>query len=204
MTRHGHRGVTGRRPGARRSSRAARTPPTSRSGSLAAVRAEHFFILSDDAHAGVPAARGEEARTGAQPGLPDVTPLTARPGTLAGDAIPSEGYGRPAPGTSTVQVSIVPRRSPVVGRVAGVRGADEQRPSVRAAEHARVRAVAAHVHLVGDLAAFPDAQDASGQRARGPDRAFGVEADAVGHRAVAAWPRAGGSTARRRRRCRTR
>jgi NAD(P)-dependent dehydrogenase (short-subunit alcohol dehydrogenase family) len=42
---------------------------------LAAVRAEEFFILSDDAHAGVPAARAEEARTGAQPSLPDVSTL---------------------------------------------------------------------------------------------------------------------------------
>lgn len=42
---------------------------------IAAVRADHFFILSDDAHANVPAARGEEARTGAQPGLPDVSNL---------------------------------------------------------------------------------------------------------------------------------
>jgi NAD(P)-dependent dehydrogenase (short-subunit alcohol dehydrogenase family) len=42
---------------------------------LTAVRAEHFFILSDEAHASVPAARGEEARTGAQPGLPDVDNL---------------------------------------------------------------------------------------------------------------------------------
>jgi NAD(P)-dependent dehydrogenase (short-subunit alcohol dehydrogenase family) len=42
---------------------------------IAAVRAEQFFILSDDAHAAVPAARAEEARTGAQPGLPDVNAL---------------------------------------------------------------------------------------------------------------------------------
>jgi NAD(P)-dependent dehydrogenase (short-subunit alcohol dehydrogenase family) len=42
---------------------------------LAAVKADEFFILSDDAHAGVPAARAEEARTGAQPGLPDVSAL---------------------------------------------------------------------------------------------------------------------------------
>jgi NAD(P)-dependent dehydrogenase (short-subunit alcohol dehydrogenase family) len=42
---------------------------------VAAVRAEHFFILSDDAHANVPAARAEEARTGAQPSLPDVSTL---------------------------------------------------------------------------------------------------------------------------------
>jgi NAD(P)-dependent dehydrogenase (short-subunit alcohol dehydrogenase family) len=42
---------------------------------VAAVRAEQFFILSDDAHAGVPAARAEEARTGAQPSLPDVSTL---------------------------------------------------------------------------------------------------------------------------------
>ncbi len=42
---------------------------------LAAVRAEEFFILSDDAHAGVPAARADEARTGAQPGLPDASTL---------------------------------------------------------------------------------------------------------------------------------
>lgn len=42
---------------------------------VAAVRAEHFFILSDDAHARVPADRAEEARTGAQPALPDVSTL---------------------------------------------------------------------------------------------------------------------------------
>ena len=42
---------------------------------LAAVRAEHFFILSDDEHAGVPASRAEEARTGSQPGVPDVNSL---------------------------------------------------------------------------------------------------------------------------------
>jgi NAD(P)-dependent dehydrogenase (short-subunit alcohol dehydrogenase family) len=42
---------------------------------IAAVRAEQFFILSDDAHHGVPAARAEEARTGAQPSLPDVESL---------------------------------------------------------------------------------------------------------------------------------
>jgi NAD(P)-dependent dehydrogenase (short-subunit alcohol dehydrogenase family) len=42
---------------------------------LAAVKAEEFFILSDDAHAKVPADRAEEARTGAQPGLPDVSAL---------------------------------------------------------------------------------------------------------------------------------
>jgi NAD(P)-dependent dehydrogenase (short-subunit alcohol dehydrogenase family) len=40
-----------------------------------AVRADQFFILSDDAHAAVPAARGEYARTGAQPDLPDVSTL---------------------------------------------------------------------------------------------------------------------------------
>jgi NAD(P)-dependent dehydrogenase (short-subunit alcohol dehydrogenase family) len=42
---------------------------------IAAVRAEDFFILSDDAHAAVPAARAEEARVGGQPGLPDVGSL---------------------------------------------------------------------------------------------------------------------------------
>jgi NAD(P)-dependent dehydrogenase (short-subunit alcohol dehydrogenase family) len=42
---------------------------------VAAVRADTFFILSDDAHAGVPEARGQEARTGAQPSLPDVNLL---------------------------------------------------------------------------------------------------------------------------------
>ncbi|MGZ4691355.1 MAG: SDR family NAD(P)-dependent oxidoreductase [Acidimicrobiia bacterium] len=42
---------------------------------VAAVRSETFFILSDDAHARVPIARGEEARTGAQPSLPDVSDL---------------------------------------------------------------------------------------------------------------------------------
>jgi NAD(P)-dependent dehydrogenase (short-subunit alcohol dehydrogenase family) len=42
---------------------------------LAAIRAEDFFILSDDAHASVPAARAEEARMGGQPGLPDVGTL---------------------------------------------------------------------------------------------------------------------------------
>ncbi len=37
-----------------------------------AVRADRFFILSDDEHAGVPEARGAEARAGGQPGMPDV------------------------------------------------------------------------------------------------------------------------------------
>lgn len=40
-----------------------------------AVRAGQFFILSDDSHHWVSAARAEEARTGAQPDLPDVTAL---------------------------------------------------------------------------------------------------------------------------------
>jgi NAD(P)-dependent dehydrogenase (short-subunit alcohol dehydrogenase family) len=40
-----------------------------------AIRTDRFFILSDDRHAGVPAARGEEARTGAQPGVPEVGDL---------------------------------------------------------------------------------------------------------------------------------
>jgi NAD(P)-dependent dehydrogenase (short-subunit alcohol dehydrogenase family) len=40
-----------------------------------AIRAERFFILSADEHARVPAARGEEARTGAQPAVPDVSEL---------------------------------------------------------------------------------------------------------------------------------
>jgi NAD(P)-dependent dehydrogenase (short-subunit alcohol dehydrogenase family) len=38
---------------------------------VAAVRENHFFILSDPEHAWVPEARGREARTGAQPDLPD-------------------------------------------------------------------------------------------------------------------------------------
>jgi NAD(P)-dependent dehydrogenase (short-subunit alcohol dehydrogenase family) len=42
---------------------------------VAAVRADQFFILSDDAHAGVPATRAEEARTGGQPTVPDVSDL---------------------------------------------------------------------------------------------------------------------------------
>lgn len=42
---------------------------------VTAVREERFFILSHDAHAGVPAARADEARTGAQPALPDVSGL---------------------------------------------------------------------------------------------------------------------------------
>ncbi len=42
---------------------------------VAAVKADQFFILSDDAHSWVPAARAEEARTGAQPDLPDVNAL---------------------------------------------------------------------------------------------------------------------------------
>jgi NAD(P)-dependent dehydrogenase (short-subunit alcohol dehydrogenase family) len=42
---------------------------------VAAVRAEHFFVLSEDEHAGVAAARADDARTGTQPGLPDVNNL---------------------------------------------------------------------------------------------------------------------------------
>ena len=42
---------------------------------VAAVRADRFFILSEDAHARVPATRAEEARTGAQPTVPDVSDL---------------------------------------------------------------------------------------------------------------------------------
>jgi NAD(P)-dependent dehydrogenase (short-subunit alcohol dehydrogenase family) len=42
---------------------------------VAAVRADQFFILSDDAHSWVAVARAEEARTGAQPDLPDVNAL---------------------------------------------------------------------------------------------------------------------------------
>jgi NAD(P)-dependent dehydrogenase (short-subunit alcohol dehydrogenase family) len=38
---------------------------------VTAVRADKFFILSDAEHAWVPEARGREARTGAQPELPD-------------------------------------------------------------------------------------------------------------------------------------
>ncbi len=38
---------------------------------VAAVREDHFFILSDPEHAWVPDPRGPEARTGAQPDLPD-------------------------------------------------------------------------------------------------------------------------------------
>jgi NAD(P)-dependent dehydrogenase (short-subunit alcohol dehydrogenase family) len=37
-----------------------------------AVKTDRFFILSDDEHAGVPEARGAEARAGTQPELPDV------------------------------------------------------------------------------------------------------------------------------------
>ncbi len=37
-----------------------------------AVKEDRFFILSDDEHAGVPEARGAEARAGGQPGIPDV------------------------------------------------------------------------------------------------------------------------------------
>lgn len=40
-----------------------------------AVKTDRFFILSDDEHANVPALRGDEARTGAQPALPDVSTL---------------------------------------------------------------------------------------------------------------------------------
>jgi NAD(P)-dependent dehydrogenase (short-subunit alcohol dehydrogenase family) len=40
-----------------------------------AVKADQFFILSDPEHAWVPEARGQEARTGAQPGLPDTARL---------------------------------------------------------------------------------------------------------------------------------
>jgi NAD(P)-dependent dehydrogenase (short-subunit alcohol dehydrogenase family) len=42
---------------------------------VAAVRADDFFILSDDAHAAVPAARAAEARAGGQPAIPDVSTL---------------------------------------------------------------------------------------------------------------------------------
>jgi NAD(P)-dependent dehydrogenase (short-subunit alcohol dehydrogenase family) len=42
---------------------------------VAAVKADHFFILSDDDHSSVSAARAEEVRTGTQPDLPDVTNL---------------------------------------------------------------------------------------------------------------------------------
>jgi len=42
---------------------------------VAAVQADEFFILSDPDHAWVPEARGQEARTGAQPGLPDTNRL---------------------------------------------------------------------------------------------------------------------------------
>ena len=42
---------------------------------VAAVKAEQFFILSDDAHCWVAEARADETRTGAQPNLPDVNAL---------------------------------------------------------------------------------------------------------------------------------
>lgn len=42
---------------------------------VAAVQADEFFILSDPDHAWVPEARGQEARTGAQPSLPDTSRL---------------------------------------------------------------------------------------------------------------------------------
>jgi short-subunit dehydrogenase len=39
---------------------------------VAAIRTERFFILSDDAHAGVPGQRAGEAASGGQPTLPDL------------------------------------------------------------------------------------------------------------------------------------
>jgi len=42
---------------------------------VAAVRADQFFILSDDTHTWVAEARAEDARTGRQPDLPDVSAL---------------------------------------------------------------------------------------------------------------------------------
>jgi len=42
---------------------------------VAAMRADQFFILSDDAHCRVTDARADEARTGAQPSLVDVNAL---------------------------------------------------------------------------------------------------------------------------------
>jgi len=40
-----------------------------------AVKVDRFFIFSDDEHAGIPEARGADARAGGQPGLPDVDAL---------------------------------------------------------------------------------------------------------------------------------
>jgi len=42
---------------------------------VAAIRADQFFILSDDAHCWVAEARAEDTRTGRQPDLPDVNAL---------------------------------------------------------------------------------------------------------------------------------
>ena len=68
----------------------------------------------------------------------------------------------------------------------------------------RRRRCAVDCHDVGHLAALEHAQHPAGERARRPDRALGVEADPVGHRAVELRPLAAGSRASRRRRRRTR
>ena len=116
-----------------------------------------------------------------------------------------EDHGSPAWGTSTVATSICPVRSAAACSGSSVRAVsmNRSRPSGPPSMQAKQRS--AGLDHVDDLAALAATQDALGRgRVGHPDRAVGVEADAVGQPAAERRPTPAGSTASRRRRCRTR